>query len=394
MDAIAPTEGSTTANAAHAKGSYFFYGGVLYVAMADIAPGETIITSGSGQNCEEAPLGKTATELKSAIDGITTATEDNEGKALKAKTIVNGKVTEWEFGEAGGGISSDVKSALLACFAKVTWTDEHGQDYYDALESALYPVELVSIGAVYTQTATVYSTNSLNSLKSDLIVTAYYNNGTSSIINAYSLSGTLVEGTSTITVTYDGKTTTFNVIVTADAAMTYALPQPATFTGTGSDVINTNVVLLDTNHDFSVVLSFTPDTPTGKEALFYAGNTHDRVAVQCTDTGIWYVAASSENSDKRYEMTNIVAQKENRIVMRRKVGTWVEVFALGGDGDYESGGPVAYGNIVTNSAIRIGGGFREGGDINYYYKGIVSVCKVYNRYLSDDEVNNFLYGES
>ena len=36
------------------------------------------------------------------------------------------------------GLSSNAKAALLACFEHVAWVDEHGQDYYDALESALY----------------------------------------------------------------------------------------------------------------------------------------------------------------------------------------------------------------------------------------------------------------
>lgn len=39
------------------------------------------------------------------------------------------------------GLSEDAKTALLACFRHVAWTDEHGQDYYDALESALYGSE-------------------------------------------------------------------------------------------------------------------------------------------------------------------------------------------------------------------------------------------------------------
>lgn len=36
------------------------------------------------------------------------------------------------------GLSDTAKRALLACFAKVGWIDEHGQDYYDALYDALY----------------------------------------------------------------------------------------------------------------------------------------------------------------------------------------------------------------------------------------------------------------
>ena len=36
------------------------------------------------------------------------------------------------------GLSDEAKEALLDCFAHVAWIDEHGQDYYDALEEALY----------------------------------------------------------------------------------------------------------------------------------------------------------------------------------------------------------------------------------------------------------------
>ena len=73
---------------------------------------------------------------------------------------------------------------------------------------------LDSISAVYTQgDRIVYPTTSLNSLKSNLIVTGNYNDGTTKTITDYSLSGILTEGTSTVTVTYNGKTTTFDVIV-------------------------------------------------------------------------------------------------------------------------------------------------------------------------------------
>jgi hypothetical protein len=54
----------------------------------------------------------------------------------------------------------------------------------------------------------------LDSLKADLVVTAYYDDETSSVISAYELSGTLVEGTSTIAVNYGGQTATFTVTVT------------------------------------------------------------------------------------------------------------------------------------------------------------------------------------
>lgn len=112
-------------------------------------------------------------------------------------------------------LTDDIKQALLQIAEKVAYIDEDGQDYYDALEDALYPTaELVSISAVYTQSGTVYDTDSLDSLKNDLVVTAHMSDSTTRTVTAYTLSGTLTEGTSTITVTYSNKTTTFTVAVT------------------------------------------------------------------------------------------------------------------------------------------------------------------------------------
>lgn len=115
------------------------------------------------------------------------------------------------------GLSEDVKQALLQLASKVAYIDDDGQEYYDALEEALYPpTDLVSISAVYTQSGTVYNTDNLDSLKSDLVVTAHMSDSTTQTVTNYALSGTLAVGTSTITITYGGKTTTFNVTVTYD----------------------------------------------------------------------------------------------------------------------------------------------------------------------------------
>ena len=113
------------------------------------------------------------------------------------------------------GLADSIKQALLDCFAHVAWTDDQGQTYYDALQTAMYP--LASITAVYTQGGTVYDTDSLDGLKADLVVTATYESGTTETVDAadYTLSGSLTTpGTNTITVSYGGKTTTFTVLVT------------------------------------------------------------------------------------------------------------------------------------------------------------------------------------
>lgn len=111
-------------------------------------------------------------------------------------------------------LSPAVKSALLQIAEKVAYKDENGEDYYDALDAALNAKALLQITAVYTQSGTVYDTDSLDSLKADLVVTAYYDDSTTAnVTSAAVLSGTLAEGTSTITATYSGKSATFNVVV-------------------------------------------------------------------------------------------------------------------------------------------------------------------------------------
>ena len=70
---LAPTEASSTASAAHTPGTdseYFVHNNKIYQATSPIAQGGTIVTSGSGANCKEAPVGASLSELKSAITPI------------------------------------------------------------------------------------------------------------------------------------------------------------------------------------------------------------------------------------------------------------------------------------------------------------------------------------
>lgn len=119
------------------------------------------------------------------------------------------------------GLSEPVKQAILQIARKVAYIDDQGQTYYDDLYDALYPLNIVSISAVYTQSGTVYDTDTLDSLKTDLVVTATYSDSSTETVPAadYTLSGTLTAGTSTITVSYGGKTTTFDVTVTQDTTL-------------------------------------------------------------------------------------------------------------------------------------------------------------------------------
>lgn len=170
------------------------------------------------------PYKKYVDELVVAAGAVVIDTDlDTAGAAADAKATgdalagLNGRLEELEDGGTGG-LTADVKAALLACFNHVAWDsdDPTGQSYISALQTALYPpANLSSISAVFTQSGTVYDSDALDSLKSSLVVTAHYSDSTTETISNYTLSGTLTEGTSTITVTYGGKSTTFTVTVTS-----------------------------------------------------------------------------------------------------------------------------------------------------------------------------------
>lgn len=189
-------------------------------AIADAASASA---DAAAQSASDAQTAAASIVVDSALDATSTHALQNkvvtsEINALKADLEdLDERVEVLEAGDSGSGLTADVKVALLQILSKVAYIDEHGQDYYDALENALNPsVNLSSITCVYTQGGTVYDTDDLNDLKADLVVTAHYSDNTSEAVNAYILSGTLEVGTSIITVTYSTKTTTFDVVVTAD----------------------------------------------------------------------------------------------------------------------------------------------------------------------------------
>ncbi len=159
----------------------------------------------------------TSRAAASEITRIDAALATKADQASIEQTIED-TVDDWLTEQATtiGTLSYAAKQALLACFRKVAWIDDQGQSYYNALESELFPdATLESITAVFTQgSATIYTADTLDTLKQYLTVTATYSDSTTAVVTDYTLSGTLAAGTSTITVSYGGKTDTFTVNVT------------------------------------------------------------------------------------------------------------------------------------------------------------------------------------
>lgn len=148
---------------------------------------------------------------------VDTAKEEVEAGLVDVQADIDDledRVEALEQGSGGSGLTEAVKVALLQIAQNVAYIDADGQDYYDDLYDALYPpASLVSISAVYSG-GPVPEGTSLNALKTDLTVTAHFDDQTTQTVTTYTLSGTLTVGTSTITVSYGGKTDTFTVTVT------------------------------------------------------------------------------------------------------------------------------------------------------------------------------------
>lgn len=122
-----------------------------------------------------------------------------------------------------GGLTAEQINALDGMFKKCAYTGDVSTEY-EAFKTAFgigegggtdepdTPTEatLTSISATYSGGDVVVGT-SVNAL-TGITVKANYSDGTSKTVSGYTLSGTIAEGNNTITVSYQGKTTTFTVI--------------------------------------------------------------------------------------------------------------------------------------------------------------------------------------
>lgn len=168
--------------------------------------------------------------------------------------------TDWDTEEAGidengkivirPSMSDEAKYSLLNLLSDVACATQNGAALLADLEDKLFPIRrLLSITADYEQDRPIYDTDDLDAIKvsDDLTVTAHYSNGTSVVLDDedYTLSGTLTAGTSTITATYEGKTATFDVVVTASSILPSEYQQVEWIQSSGTQCIDTGIGALN-----------------------------------------------------------------------------------------------------------------------------------------------------
>lgn len=152
------------------------------------------------------------------------------------------------------GLTTEQINALDGLFKVCAYIKEDVSTEYGAFKTAFgidgesggetEPTKtLQGISATYTGGNVAVGTN-VNSL-TGITVKAHYSDGTSTNVTSYTLSGTIAEGTNTITVRYSGKTTTFTVTGIAEESETDTTLTSISATYTGGEVaVGTNLTSL------------------------------------------------------------------------------------------------------------------------------------------------------
>lgn len=161
--------------------------------------------------------------------------------------------------------SADVSAEYNAFKTAFGISDSGGEEEPDNPE-----VTLSSISATYSGGNVAVGT-AVTAL-TGIVVTAHYSDGSSQTVTGYALSGTITEGSNTVTVSYGGKTTTFTVNGVAESGgdeVTIYEPEANIVVTTTLDIDNTlvNVDTGATSTNTSWCASDYVAIPVGKDYL-------------------------------------------------------------------------------------------------------------------------------
>ena len=180
------------------------------------------------------PTGQTVIDsLEDALYSVTAITLNSNSlsfgslgatQQLTATTTPEGGNVTWSSSDTSVATVDQTGLVTSVAYGNATITATSGS-VSATCSVVIATATVTSLSAVYSPSGNVYEGASLDSLKSDLTVTANWSNGTTTTVSGsdYSLSGTLAVGSNTITVAYGSQTTTFNVTVSA-------IPEYGTFT--------------------------------------------------------------------------------------------------------------------------------------------------------------------
>lgn len=288
----------------------------------------------------------------------------------------------------------DAKDALLALFAKCAFVTDDAQDAYDRLAQAL-SAKLLYIEADYAQDHTIYDTDSLNAITAgdDLIVTAYYDDGSHYDVEGYTLSGTLTAGTSTITVNYGGKTTTIDVTVTT--AILFQV-QNHEVNKTDKLAVNTGLDLLETDSDFTIVFDGVQPAAvaTGSNVrllvCWSSSTSYKGIYIGTNSSGTaftpqWYSAQIPSSAEV---LKRNSANARFRIIYYHKAGESSATVIQKRNNETAVTSVLSSAFIAQSGKLYIGG--QDASSYTSNWIGTITNAIVYCRVLSQDQIDDFM----
>lgn len=249
-----------------------------------------------------------------------------------------------------GGMTNTEKNLILTLFRNAAYTSNDMGAVLAQLESMWsggnvepdnpdnpdVPVDpdepektLTSISAVYSG-GDVTADTAVNDL-TGIVVTAHYSDGTSEAVTGYTLSGTIVEGSNTITVSYGGKTTTFAVTGVVEAVKLRGFQLTAPSNTTEWEYPGYNSALAKAMGDANWI------TNVYKKKLIPAGVYYVRFLKAGASVGVNYRMHTTTDVDF---FTNLTANSATELTAESVVSTFTVdgttsfVFA-NSDGSYE-----------------------------------------------------------
>ena len=319
-----------------------------------------------------------------------------------AGTAVRTQIADLKSAIQEGGIPYNVKQAIKALFNDTGYGDDDGHSSEKAVITAWADtLTVVSITAVYTQSGTVYDCDPLDSLKSDLVVTATFDNNSTAVVTTYTLSGTLTEGTSTIGVSYEGKTTSFTVSDVEHALFNLT----ESFVSTGTEYIDTGVAL-ETDSEISVLCTFvisefsSNSTASGTNDGAIFGDTKgetsnytslmEKKVTSGTNAGR-YVWGSGFGFDASKNFVNI--NQTIKFLITMDIGTtgWTRNWYI----KNVTAGTSNNGTQTKTDVLAIKGnnffiGKQETSGGKQGFKGTVSEFRIFDRILTSEEITDYL----
>lgn len=202
--------------------------GYIVLPMLRFSPQASVITFGGtadGQSVTFKVQGETWSSYNAELNDDCVKTVNGIAPDENGNVVVS-----------GGGLSATASGLLIEILRNGVYSTDQSANI-TALATALSvtepeepdtPVEpdepvtpektLSSISATYSGGDVAVGTDVTD--LTGIVVTAHYSDGTSKTVTGYTLSGTIAEGSNTVTVSYGGKTTTFAVNGVAQATET------------------------------------------------------------------------------------------------------------------------------------------------------------------------------